>query len=60
VWDNRRNDDRRNIIKKLVSSSRGGCGEAKGKVDSSKITWRSRNNDALSGNVHAAITLMMR
>jgi hypothetical protein len=59
VWDNRRNDDRRNIIRKLVSSSRGRLQRGKGKSRLVKNNM-ARNKDALSGKVHAAITLMMR
>jgi hypothetical protein len=40
MWGNQRNDDRRNIIEKLISGSRGRLQEAKEKVDSLKTTWR--------------------
>jgi hypothetical protein len=56
---NRRNDDRRNIVEKLISGSRGRLRRAKGK---SRLVKNNmvRNEDALSGKVHAAIALMMR
>jgi hypothetical protein len=59
VCDNRRNDDRRNIVKKLVSSSRGRLRRGKGKCGLVKNNM-ARNKDALSGKVHATTTLMMR
>jgi hypothetical protein len=59
VRGNRRNDDRRNIVKKLVSSSRGRLRRGKGKNRLVKDNM-ARNKDALSGKVHAAIALMMR
>jgi hypothetical protein len=59
VWDKRRNGDRRNIIKKLVSGSRGRLQRGKGKRRLVKNNM-ARNEDALSGKVHTAITLMMR
>jgi hypothetical protein len=59
VWGNRRNDDRRNIIEKLISGSRGRLQQSKWKSRLIKNNM-ARNEDALSGKVHAAITLMMR
>jgi hypothetical protein len=59
VRGNQRNDDRRNIIEKLVSGSRGRLRRGKGKSRLVKNNM-ARNEDALSGKVHAAITLMMR
>jgi hypothetical protein len=59
VRGNRRNDDRRNIIEKLISGSRGRLQRGKGKSGLFK-TDMARNEDALSGKVHAAISLMMR
>jgi hypothetical protein len=59
VWGNRRNNDRRNIIEKLVSGSRGRLQRGKGKNRLIKNNM-ARNEDALSGKVHAAIALMMR
>jgi hypothetical protein len=59
VWDNRRNDDRRNIVEKLVSGSRGRLRRGKGKSRLVKNNM-ARNEDTLSGKVHAAIALMMR
>jgi hypothetical protein len=59
VRSNRRNDDRRNIVEKLVSGSRGRLQGGKGK---SRLVKNNmvRNEDALSGKVHAAIALIMR
>jgi hypothetical protein len=48
-----------NIIKKLVSSSKGRLWRGKGKSGLIKNNM-VRNKDALSGKVHAALTLMMR
>jgi hypothetical protein len=59
VQGNRRNNDRRNIIEKRVSGSRGRLRRGKGKSRLVKNNM-ARNEDALSGKVHAAITLMMR
>jgi hypothetical protein len=59
VRGNRKNDDRRNIIEKLVSGSRGRLRRGKGKSRLVKNNM-ARNEDALSGKVHAAIALMMR
>jgi hypothetical protein len=59
VWANRRNDDRRNIVKKLVIGSRGRLRRGKGKSRLVKNNM-AKNKDALSGKVHAAIALMMR
>jgi hypothetical protein len=59
VRGNRRNDDRRNIIEKLISGSRGRLQRGKGKSRLIKNNM-ARNQDALSGKVHAAIALMMR
>jgi hypothetical protein len=59
VRGNRRNDDRRNVIEKLVSGSRGRLQRGKGKNRLVKNNM-ARNKDALSGKVHAAIALMMR
>jgi hypothetical protein len=59
VWGNRRNDDRRNVVEKLVSGSRGRLGRGKWKIRLVKNNM-ARNEDALSDKVHAAIALMMR
>jgi hypothetical protein len=59
VQVNRRNDDRRNVVEKLVSGSRGRLRRGKGKNRLVKNNM-ARNEDALSGKVHAVITLMMR
>jgi hypothetical protein len=59
VWDNWRNGDRRNIVKKLVSGSRGRLRRGKGKSRLIKNNM-ARNKDAMSFKVHAAITFMMR
>jgi hypothetical protein len=59
VRGNRRNDDRRNIIEKLVCGSRGRLRRGKGKTRLVKNNM-ARNEDALSGKVQAAIALMMR
>jgi hypothetical protein len=59
VQGNRRNDDRRNIVEKLVSGSRGRLRRGKGKTRLVKNNM-ARNEDVLSGKVHAAIALMMR
>jgi hypothetical protein len=59
VRGNRRNDDRRNAVKKLVSDRRGRLRQGKGKIRLIKNNM-ARNEDALSGKVHAVITLMMR
>jgi hypothetical protein len=59
VWGNRRNNDRRNVIKKLVSDNIGGLRQGKGKIRLIKNNM-ARNEDALSGKVRAAIALMMR
>jgi hypothetical protein len=59
VRGNRRNNDRRNIVEKLVSGCRGRLRRGKGKNRLIKNN-RARNEDALSGKVHAAIALMMR
>jgi hypothetical protein len=59
VRGNRRNNDRRNIVEKLVSGSRGRLRRGKGKSRLVKNNM-ARNEDALSGKVHAAIALMMR
>jgi hypothetical protein len=59
VRGNWSNDDRRNIIEKLVSGSRGRLRRGKGKSRLVKNNM-ARNEDALSGMVHAAIALMMR
>jgi hypothetical protein len=59
VRGNRRNDDRRNVVEKLVSGSRGRLRRGKGKNRLVKNNM-ARNEDALSGKVHAAIALMMR
>jgi hypothetical protein len=56
---NQRNDDRRNVIEKLVSGSRGRLRRGKRKNRLVKNNM-ARNVDALSGKVHAAIALMMR
>jgi hypothetical protein len=59
VRGKRRNGDRRNIIEELVSGSRGRLRRGKGK---SRLVKNNmvRNEDALSGKVHATIALMMR
>jgi hypothetical protein len=59
VRGNRRNDDRRNVIEKLVSGSRGRLRRGKGKSRLVKNNM-ARNEDALSGKVYAAIALTMR
>jgi hypothetical protein len=59
VRGNQRNDDRRNIVEKLVSGSRGRLWRGKGKSRLVKNNM-ARNEDMLSGKVHAAIALMMR
>jgi hypothetical protein len=59
VQGNQRNDDRRNIVEKLVSDSRGRLRRGKGKNRLVKKNM-ARNEDALSGKVHAVIALMMR
>jgi hypothetical protein len=59
VRGNRRNDDRRNIIEKLISGSKGRLQRGKGKSRLVKNNM-ARNQDALSGKIHAAIALMMR
>jgi hypothetical protein len=59
VRGNRRNDDRRNVGEKLRSSSRGRLWRGKGKSGLIKNNM-AKNEDTLSGKVHAAITLMMR
>jgi hypothetical protein len=59
VRGNRRNDDRRNVIEKLVSGSRGRLRRGKRKNRLVKNNM-ARNEDALSGKVHAVIALMMR
>jgi hypothetical protein len=59
VRGNWRNDDRRNVIEKLVSGSRGRLRRGKGKSSLVKNNM-ARNEDALSGKVQAAIALMMR
>jgi hypothetical protein len=59
VRGNQRNDDRRNIIEKLVSGSTGRLQRGKGKSRLVKNNM-ARNEDALSGKVHAAIAIMMR
>jgi hypothetical protein len=59
VRGNRRNDDKRNSIEKLVSGSRVRLQGGKGKSRLFKNNI-ARNEDALSGKVHAAIALMMR
>jgi hypothetical protein len=59
VRGNRRNDDRRNIVEKLVSGNRGRLRRGKGKNRLVKNNM-ARNEDALSVKVHAAIALMMR
>jgi hypothetical protein len=59
VRGNRRNDDRRNIVEKLVSGSRGRLQREKVKNRLVKNNM-ARNEDALSGKVHAGIALMMR
>jgi hypothetical protein len=59
VRGNRRNDDRRNVVKKLVSDSRGRLRQGKEKIRLIKNNM-ARNEDALSGKVRAAIALMMR
>jgi hypothetical protein len=58
VRGNRGNDDRRNVVEKLVSGSRGRLRRGKGK--NRLVKNMARNEDALSGKVHAAIALMMR
>jgi hypothetical protein len=59
VRGNRRNDDERNIVEKLVSGSRGRLqgGKRKSRLVKNNMV---RNEDMLSGKVHAAIALMMR
>jgi hypothetical protein len=59
VRGNQRNDDRRNIIEKLVSGSRERLWQGKGKSRLVKKNM-ARNEDKLSGKVHVAIALMMR
>jgi hypothetical protein len=59
VLGNRRNNDGRNIVEKLVSGSRRRLRRGKGKSRLVKNNM-ARNKDALSGKVHAVITLMMR
>jgi hypothetical protein len=59
VWGNQRNDDRRNIVEKLVSGSKGRLQRGKEKSRLVKNNM-ARNEDALSGKVHAAIAHMMR
>jgi hypothetical protein len=59
VWGNRRNNDRRNIVEKLVSGSRGRLRRGKGKSRLVKNNM-ARNEDVLSGKIHAVIALMIR
>jgi hypothetical protein len=59
VRGNQRNSDRRNIIEKLVSGSRGRLQRGKGKSRLVKNNM-ARNEDALSGRINTAITLMIR
>jgi hypothetical protein len=59
VQGNRRNNDRRNVVEKLVVGSRERLWRGKGKNRLVKNNM-ARNEDALSGKVHAMITLMMR
>jgi hypothetical protein len=59
VRGNRKNNDRRNVIEKLIGGSRERLRRGKGKSGLVKNNM-ARNEDALSGKVHAAITLMMR
>jgi hypothetical protein len=59
VRGNWRNDDRRNVVEKLVSGSRGRLRRGKGKSRLVKNNI-ARNEEALSSKVHAAIALMMR
>jgi hypothetical protein len=59
VRGKRRNDHRRDVIEKLISGSRGRLRRGKGKSRLVKNNM-ARNEDALSGKVHAAIALMMR
>jgi hypothetical protein len=56
---NQRDDDRRNIIEKLIISSRGRLRRGKRKVGLIKNNLE-RNEDAMSSEIHASITLMMR
>jgi hypothetical protein len=53
------NKNRRNIIEKLISGSIRRLWRGKGKSRLVKNNM-SRNENALSSKVHAAITLMMR
>jgi hypothetical protein len=59
VRGNQRNDDRRNVIEKLVSGSRGRLRRGKGKSRLVKNNM-AKNEDTLSGKIHAVIALMMR
>jgi hypothetical protein len=59
VRGNRRNDNRRKVVEKLVSGSRGKLRGGKGKSRLIKNNM-ARNEDLLSSKVHAAIALMMR
>jgi hypothetical protein len=59
VRGNRRNEDRRNVVEKLISGSRGRLQRGKGKSRLIKNNM-VRNEDALSRKLHAAIALMMR
>jgi hypothetical protein len=59
VRGNRRNEDIRKVVEKLVSGSKGRLRRGKGKSRLVKNNM-ARNKDALSGKVHAAIALMMK
>jgi hypothetical protein len=59
VRGNWRNNDRRDVVEKLVSGNRGRLRQGKGKNRLVKNNM-TRNEDALSGKVYAAIALMMR
>jgi hypothetical protein len=52
-------DERSDVVKALVSGSRGRLrrGNGKGGLVKNNVV---RNEDSLSGEVHASITLMMR